>query len=91
MVFYKCLNNLPPDNGFATPVVEGKVNPLEEIHVSVGDKGVAESRMAPVGFAVFNSQRMEAYSIEGVISKGNTIEVVKIENNKVYVTDDVTA
>lgn len=72
-------------------VVEGKVNPLEEIQVSVGDKGVAESRMAPVGFAVFNNQRMEAYSIEGVISKGDTIEVVKIENNKVYVTDDVTA
>ena len=26
MVFYKNLYNFPPDKGFETPVVEGKVN-----------------------------------------------------------------
>ncbi|QZT37082.1 hypothetical protein K5X82_17885 [Halosquirtibacter xylanolyticus] len=65
--------------------IDGVVNPLKDITVNIGDHGVSETRMAPVGFSILNNQRIQTYSIERVIDRDIDIEVVKIENNKVYV------
>ena len=41
MVSYKYLNNFPPDIGFNTPVVEGKVN--GSLYIDLADKYATSS------------------------------------------------
>ncbi|QZE14798.1 NfeD family protein [Halosquirtibacter laminarini] len=66
--------------------IDSTVDPLSDISVEVGDEGVVESRMAPVGYIIVNEQRFQSYSVEGVIDKNQKVVVVKIENKKVYVS-----
>ena len=53
--------------------------------VRVGEKGKAMTRMAPSGTVLFDNAKVEARSFEGMIDAGSEVEVVLIEDNKIYV------
>ena len=53
--------------------------------VRVGEKGKAMTRMAPSGTVLFDNAKVEARSFEGMIDAGSEVQVVLIEDNKIYV------
>lgn len=53
--------------------------------ISVGDRGVTVSRLAPMGTARFDMQLLEVKSLEGFLDPEIDVEVVLIEDGKVYV------
>lgn len=59
-------------------VVPGKV-------VSVGDRGVTMTRLAPMGTVRFDGEPMEVTALEGMAAPGIEVEVVLIDDNKVFV------
>lgn len=63
--------------------VEGKVNELPE--VIVGDTGYTSSALRPMGRMVINNQSIEVTSMGELVDTGAFVEVIKIENNKIYV------
>lgn len=65
--------------------VKSKVNE-EPQKVSVGDRGVAQTRLAPMGTGVFPSVTCEVKSFDNtMIDPGSEIEVVAIEDNQVII------
>lgn len=63
--------------------IDARVNELSGIEA--GNKGIALSRLAPIGKAEINGLEFEVESTEGFIEEQATIEVVNIEVNKVWV------
>lgn len=59
---------------------------VEERGLVVGEKGVTTSRLTPSGKARFNNQDLEVWSRAGIIDNGSEVEIVSIEENKIYVT-----
>ena len=57
-----------------------------EVEVTVGDKGKSVTRLAPMGTVRFGDKSLEATSIEGLIDPGVEVQVVAIEDSKIYVT-----
>lgn len=71
--------------------IDSKVQMFDESKLAVGDAGKTLTRLAPVGMARINDMNYEVKSLEGIISPGVDIEVVMLEDNKIYVkqiTDD---
>jgi len=66
--------------------LESKVNVVDGQKIKVGDEGKAVSRLVPVGQASFDGEIFEVHSIDGFTDQRTPIKVVKIENNKVFVT-----
>jgi len=66
--------------------LEAKVNLIDEQKVKVGDEGKAVSRLVPMGQASFAGEIFEVHSIDGFTDQRTLIKVVKIENNKIFVT-----
>jgi membrane-bound ClpP family serine protease len=66
--------------------LEGKVNLIDEQKIKVGDEGKALSRLVPMGQADFSGETFEVHSTDGFIDQKTPIKVVKIENNKIFVT-----
>jgi len=65
--------------------IDSQVN-LESRNVSAGDRGVAMTRLAPMGTAKFGSVSLEVKSFDNkMIDSGSEIEVVDITDNKVNV------
>lgn len=58
---------------------------VPEVSVAVGDKGLSVTRLAPMGNARFEDQVLEVTSMNGIVNSGERIEVVMIEDNKIYV------
>lgn len=56
-----------------------------DVPVAVGDKGVAMTRIAPMGNARFGDKAVEVTSIEGIINSGTEIEVVSVDGIKIVV------
>lgn len=53
--------------------------------VTLGDKGVTTTRLAPMGSARIEGRTMEVKSYEGFVDPGVNVEVVMIEDNIIYV------
>lgn len=53
--------------------------------VKPGDEGVAIGRLAPMGKAVINDNIVEVTALGELIDQQSTIEVVKVEGNKIIV------
>lgn len=65
--------------------IDSKVN-AENENVSVGDKGITETRLAPMGTARFEKTCCEVKSDDNsLISAGTSVIVTRIEDNKVIV------
>ena len=58
---------------------------IEEEEVAVGDRGIAATRLGPIGTARINDKSYEVTSLEGMIDAGTRVEIVHIEHNKIYV------
>lgn len=63
--------------------VEGRVNDLPDI--KVGDTGYTSSALRPMGRMIVNNQSIEITSMGELVDTGAFVEVIKIENNKIYV------
>ena len=53
--------------------------------LAVGDKGRTLTRLAPMGSARFGDFVIEVKAIEGLLDPNIDVEVVLIEDNKIYV------
>lgn len=53
--------------------------------VKPGDVGVTISRLAPMGKAVINDNIVEVTALGELIDQQSTIEVIKVEGNKITV------
>lgn len=65
--------------------IDSKVNIFDETRLAVGDRGKTLTRLAPIGLAMIDSVKYEVKSFEGIINPGVEVEVVLIEENKIYV------
>ena len=65
--------------------IESKAVADETAMVCVGDKGKAMTRLAPTGAVRFDAGKVEARAFEGMIDAGSDVEVVLIEDDKIYV------
>ena len=54
--------------------------------LSVGDKGKTVTRLAPMGAMRFGNKVVEVKALEGIIDPGVEVEVVLIEDRKIYVS-----
>lgn len=54
--------------------------------VSLGDTGKAMTRLSPMGSVRFGDAVVEVKAIEGMVDPGCDVEVVMIEDNKIYVS-----
>lgn len=57
----------------------------KEDFASVGQRGVAMSRLSPVGNALFDGKTVEVKSVEGMIDAGTEIEVVAADKQEILV------
>lgn len=62
-----------------------KVNTYNDGIVNIGDEGVTLSVLKPGGKAFFENQKVEVYSMGAYIDKDVAVEVIKIEENKIFV------
>ncbi|MGM9749198.1 MAG: NfeD family protein [Candidatus Cryptobacteroides sp.] len=65
--------------------INSKAQPDIDRKISVGDVGKTLSRLSPSGKAVFGTLSVEVKALEGMIDPGVEVEVILIEDNKVYV------
>jgi membrane-bound ClpP family serine protease len=65
--------------------ISGKVDVLEREHFTLGDRGKAISRLAPMGKVEINNRIVEGKSTGEFIDDGAIIEIVEIQNNKLIV------
>ena len=65
--------------------IYSKAIDLFEDKLSVGDRGRTLSRLSPMGSAKIMDEVYEVKALEGMIDSGVEIEVVLIEDNRIYV------
>lgn len=53
--------------------------------LSLGERGRTLTRLAPMGMVLFDEDSVEVRALEGMIDPGVEVEIVMIEDNKVYV------
>lgn len=53
--------------------------------ISIGERGKTVTRLAPMGMVRFDNDSVEVKALEGMVDPGVEVEVVMIEDNKVYV------
>ncbi len=66
-------------------VLEGRVNIVEADKVLKGDEGISITRLNPMGKALIKEEYYEVSSKDNLIPENTTIEVVKVEGNKIIV------
>lgn len=65
--------------------LEGKAPSLITENLTIGDKGVAISRLAPAGTALIGDVKCEVHTLGDFIDQGSEIVVIKVDQNKIYV------
>lgn len=65
--------------------IDSKAIDRYEDKLSVGDRGRTLTRLSPMGSAKFLDEVYEVKALEGMIDPGVDVEVVLIEDNKIYV------
>ena len=65
--------------------LDGKVDVLKDIQLSVGDIGVTTSRLAPIGKVRFGTEVVEAKSLDGFIDQAVEVEIVEVSTFGVLV------
>lgn len=58
---------------------------IPELSAAVGDKGVSVTRLAPMGNVRIGENILEVTSMGGIINSGEEVEVVMVDDSKVYV------
>ena len=65
--------------------IDSKALIFEPERIAIGDKGRSITRLAPMGTAIFDGETYEVKALEGMIDPNVEIEIVLIEDNKIYV------
>ena len=65
--------------------IQSKAVPTESSVLSVGDKGKTITRLAPMGTVRFGDLVVEVKALEGMIDPDVDVQVVLIEDNRIYV------
>lgn len=65
--------------------IDSKAFSLEGAKIAIGDRGKTITRLAPMGTVRFGEETYEAKALEGMIDPGTEVEIVLIEDNKIYV------
>ncbi len=66
--------------------IDGKVNVENYTHFAVGDRGISYTNLRPEGKAIFQGDdRITVYSIGEFIDKDKSVQIVRIDHNKIYV------
>lgn len=65
--------------------IDSKAIDIFEEKLSIGDRGKTITRLAPRGTARFGDETYEVKALEGMLDPGVDIEIVLIEDNKIYV------
>lgn len=65
--------------------IDSKAFSLEGAKIAIGDRGKTITRLAPMGTVRFGEDTYEAKALEGMIAPGTEVEIVLIEDNKIYV------
>ena len=68
-----------------TSTIDGKVNGISDLNLNVGDIGTTISRCAPMGKAEFENKFVEVDSRGDFIDQGTQVEIIKIDNSKIYI------
>lgn len=58
---------------------------VSNVVVALGDRGIALTRLAPIGKVRFGEAAVEVKALEGVIDPDVEVEVVLIEDERIYV------
>jgi membrane-bound ClpP family serine protease len=64
--------------------ITSKVNVVKH-QVKVGDKGVSITRLAPVGIAMINDERVEVFTSTSYVDPNTNLVVEQVEGNKIRV------
>jgi membrane-bound ClpP family serine protease len=66
--------------------IKSKVNTtIEENSLTIGEIGTVTARLSPIGKVRFKSTEAEVKSLEGIINSGETVKIIKIEDNTIIV------
>ena len=65
--------------------IDSKAVSSEASVLTVGDRGRTLTRLAPMGSARFGDYVIEVKALEGMLDPNVDVEVVLIEDNKIYV------
>ena len=65
--------------------IDYRHDPLKNMSIKIGDRGTSATRLTLIGNADINGHLIEVQSADGFIDEGTPIEVVRINNNTVYV------
>lgn len=66
--------------------IDSKAVEDDSSYVSLGDKGIALTRLAPMGTVRFGDRVAEVRAVEGIIDPGTEVEVAMIEDRRIYVS-----
>ncbi|MDR1847476.1 MAG: NfeD family protein [Bacteroidales bacterium] len=64
--------------------IDSKVNELKK-QIEVGEKGITITRLAPIGVAEIDGERMEVYTATSFVDPNTDIIVERVEGNKIMV------
>ena len=86
VVFYWGYKRMQSKKWALKTEIDCKVNVEDFSNFKLGDKGITITNLRPEGKAIFGEDdRITVYSIGDFIDKDATIEIIKIEHNKIIV------
>ena len=65
--------------------IDSKATISFEEKIAIGDRGRTLTRLAPMGSALIGKEAYEVKALEGMIDHDVEVEVVLIEDNRIYV------
>lgn len=65
--------------------IDSKAVDDDSSYIAVGDKGQTVTRLAPMGMVRFGERTVEVKALEGILESGTDVEVVMIEDRRIYV------
>ena len=65
--------------------IDSKAVDDDSSYIAVGDKGQTVTRLAPMGMVRFGERTVEVKALEGILEAGTDVEVVMIEDRRIYV------
>ncbi|MGL4518126.1 MAG: NfeD family protein [Phocaeicola sp.] len=65
--------------------IDYNMDKLKDLHIQVGDQGVATTRLALIGNAQFNGTEVEVRSIDGFIDEKEAVVIDRIAQHTVFV------
>ena len=65
--------------------IDSKAVMFDDNTIASGDTGRTVTRLAPMGTAIIGNETYEVKALEGIIDAGVEVEVVLVEDKKIYV------